>query len=125
MADIARQDVFVTSRELLCAIQRAVRAFADSIGVRVENKGAFKNRFDQITEGMMHNPITKGRGRNQTTLGLVNVKTRIGPRMIGFGCEFVTEREQILFEMIFKRGDIRMPALALARFMIGELEVVP
>ena len=72
LAHIALQDVAVAAGILLAAIQGAVRAFADPVGVAVVDEAALKERLDHVAQGVVHDPVAKGRGADQPPLGLVD-----------------------------------------------------
>ena len=83
LADVALQHIGVVPRQLLRAIQGAVRALTEAVGVRIGDKCAFEDGLDEVTERMMDYPVAEGCGGDQPTLGLVNVEAVVQPRPVG------------------------------------------
>ena len=102
-----------------------MRAFAHTIGVRIENKAALENRLDDIAQCVMRDAVAKRRGADQAALRLVNVKAGVSSRLISLGAEFFLQAQQIVFQTIFKRGNVGMAALAGAGFFVSRSQVVP
>ena len=82
LAHVASQHIAETARKLLGAVERFVRAFADAVGVGVENKRPLKNWFDQIAQRMVYHAVAEGRGGDEAFLGVVDVETVILPRLV-------------------------------------------
>lgn len=73
----------------------------------------------------MDDAVTKRRGGNQAAFRFVDVETRVCARAIRLVAQLGLQREQIVFEVIFKRGDICVTPFAFARFAIGEQQIFP
>ena len=125
LPDVAWQHVGVVSRQLLGAIQGAMCALADAVGIRIGDKCAFEDGFDKVTERVMDHPVAEGCSRDQPTLGLMNVKAVIQPRLVGIGAQLRLQVEQVIFQAMLEGRDIRLPPLALASAVEGQEEVVP
>src|SRR5258708_4233391 len=97
---IAGQNIFVATGELLSAVESAMRAFADTVGIRIENKRTFQWWLDQIAQGVVNHAVTERRGGNEAAFRFVDIKTGIGSGGIGFGFKLVLERQEVVFEMI-------------------------
>jgi hypothetical protein len=59
-------------------------AFADPVGIAITDKATFKEGFNEVTEGMMNDAITKGGGTNKAAFGFMNSETNIPTRAVGF-----------------------------------------
>jgi len=112
-------------RELLGAIQRAVRAFAHAIGVGIKDKTAFKQRFDEIAQAMVNDAVTKGRGGNEAAFRFVNIETVIDSGLICLRFEFMLQLQQIFFEPIFKSSGWWFPAFTLCGAPKRKQQIVP
>ena len=62
----------------------------------------------------MHDPVAEGRRTDQSALGIVDEKTVISARSVGFIFKIVLEGDEIIFQTIFKFGYRPFPALSLA-----------
>jgi len=120
LSHIALQNVTITPRKMLTAIQRAMRPFAFAIGVRIENERPLENRFDDVAQGVMHDAVTERRGGNQSTFRFVNVETGVRAGSIGLIQQFALQRDEIVFQPVLERGGGRAPAFAFCRFAIRE-----
>ena len=74
LADVALQHIGGVPRQLLRAIQGAMRALADAVGIRICDKCAFEDGLNEVTERVMNHPVAEGCSGDQPTLGLMNVK---------------------------------------------------
>src|ERR1022692_1002230 len=81
-AHVALQHVRKTGGGPFGAIQRLVRPHPHAAGIRVLRKAPLEDRFQNLGQGVMHNPVPKRRGRNETGLGLVYAELAIRPRAI-------------------------------------------
>jgi hypothetical protein len=110
--EVALQHVRKAARQLLRAIQRGVRPLADAAGVRVVDKAPLENWLDDLAEGVMHQAVTERRGRNQTRLGIVDVKIVVRPRTIRLRLQFYLQCEQIFFQVVLECRDVGVFAFA-------------
>ena len=85
LAQIALQHIAVTPCKCLCSIQRAMRPLAYPVCITIMDEIAFKDRLDQVTQGMMHHAVAEGRRRDQTPLRLMDIKAAICAGLIGEG----------------------------------------
>ncbi len=74
LAHIALQDIGVAAGKLLGAVQGAVGAFADPVGVRISDEAALEDRLDQVAQGVVDDPVAERGGRDQAALGFVDIK---------------------------------------------------
>ena len=77
LANVKLQDVRKAAGKLLAAGAGAMRAFAQAVGIAVFNKAALKPPFNQVTEGMVYNPVVERGGTDQPVLGIVNKETMV------------------------------------------------
>ena len=125
LADIAGQDVTKTARELCGAVECFVSALADAVGIRIDDERSLEDGFDDIAQRVVNDAVAERRGGNQAILGIMDVKTVILARLVGFILQFTLKLQQVVFQSVFERGDVRVTALAFAGFAIGEQEVFP
>lgn len=120
LLEVYLQHEGVTPGIILRAVKGTVRAFAHPVGVAVFDETALKEGFDLVVQGMMGHPIPKGRGGNQAAFGLVNVKTGVHPRLVGLRGKFMLQGQQVIFQMVFKRGNIGVAAFSFRGPPIGK-----
>jgi len=80
--NVAFKDEFVLSKIFCKAIRSLVLNFAFAAGIRITNKNFFIDRFQNSANGVVNNPISKRRSRNQPALGHGNVKIIVFTRLI-------------------------------------------
>ena len=80
--DIAFKNILVLATELCKPIGSLVLNFAFAAGIRITNKNFFIDRFQNSANGVVNNPISKRRSRNQPALGHGNVKIIVFTRLI-------------------------------------------
>jgi hypothetical protein len=64
---------------------------SSSVGIRVVDKRLLKDRHDDVTKRMMHDPVAVGSGRNQASFGFFDPERFVFSRLIGFGEELMLE----------------------------------
>ena len=80
--NVAAQNIAVLLCEFPQPVYRTMRSFLFAIGIRISNKLCFKNRFDDIANGVMNDTITKRRGADFSLLRFVNHEMHVFPRLI-------------------------------------------
>ncbi len=96
LAQVAGEDVAKAPSVGLAAIEGAVGAFADAVGVAGGDERPLEARFDDVAEGVMDYAVPEWRSGDETALGLVNVEAVIRPGAIGLGDQFFLEQMQIV-----------------------------
>ena len=86
----------------------AVRPIAFPAGKGMIGETLFENRFQDPRQRMMHDPVTKRRGRYESQLWLVHNETTIGTGMISTADEFMLETHDFIFLIEEKSRDIRL-----------------
>ncbi len=107
------------ARKPLGAVDGAVCAFPDTIGVAIVDEAALEKRLYAVAQGVMHDPVTERGGRDQPFFGFVDVEAGVFPRLVTEIRQFALELEQIIFEMIFKLSDVGMSAFAFPALAFG------
>jgi hypothetical protein len=83
--EVALQHVAPAAGELLAAVERAVRAFAEAVGVSICDEAPFPDRLGDVGERMMHHAVSKRRGGDTCTCAArkrgASVKRRLGSWM--------------------------------------------
>lgn len=97
--DVALQHIRVPPRIMLVPFNRLMGSLADAVGIGIVDKRFFKNRFHDLTKGMVYHPISKRRGADKPALGVVDIKGGVRARVVGFGFELGLEAEKQLSEM--------------------------
>ncbi len=123
--DVTLQHIFVASGKAGAAIQGLVVAFLFPVGVAVADKPAFKNRFDNLAQGMMRDSILKWGSTYQPPFGFVDVKTFVGAGLVALVAEFRLQAQQIIFQPMFKGGDVGQAPFAPGGLPIGPSQVGP
>lgn len=119
------QDIRILAGKFLGAVQGAMCALADAIGITIEDETALEDGLDQIAQGVMHDAVAKGRGRDQAALRFMDMETVIGSGTIRMRLQFALQLQEIIFQAVVKRGDVGVSALAFACFLIGEKQIAP
>ena len=89
--NVAAQNIAELLGECLQAVYGAMCAFLLAIGVRIRNKPGFKNWFDDIANGVMHDAVTKWRGADFSLLGFVNYEMHILTWLISEAGQFLLQ----------------------------------
>ena len=71
---IKSQDKLVTSGEFLQPVYRPMCPLAHSVGKAIGDKAAFKVRFNDVAQCMMHHSVAERRGTNQAAFWLADGK---------------------------------------------------
>src|SRR5262245_28317139 len=119
LPQVTLQDIGVASGKFLRALEGAVCAFTEAVRVRVGNKGALKERLNEVTEGMVHDAVAKRGGGNQPLFGLVDEEVGVGARAISMGAQGILQGQKIIFQAVFKGGDGWVSTLTFAGTAVG------
>jgi hypothetical protein len=74
LLDVALQHVAPATGKLLRPVHRAMGAFSYATGVRVIDETTLKDGLDGAAQGVVHHPITKGSGGDETALALLDIR---------------------------------------------------
>ena len=99
-------------------VNGSVCAFIDTVGVAVWDKPHIKDGFNQVTQGMMHHPVTERCGADFSALRLVDVEMMIRAGAIRPGVQFCLKLNQLIRDFMFKICRWDAPTLALRRFAV-------
>lgn len=103
----------VLSQKLATPPDTPVRAFSAPVGERIGYECFFKNRLDDIANGMVYYPVAERSSRYQAGFRLKDFERPIRPRHIRPIGEFFLQQKQLALKMGFESGDIGLVALAL------------
>jgi len=115
LAEVALESVAKTAGETLKTIQRAMGALAHAVGERIGNEAALERRFDDLAKRMVHDPVAKRRGGNQSPFWFVDEEVGVWTRAVRAVAQFGLERQDVFLHAMFEAGDVRMAPLAPRR----------
>jgi hypothetical protein len=99
------------------AFDAFMRALADAAGKRSRDECLLKNRIDYSKNRVMQNTVSHYRLVYSATLGIVNPKAIVGAVLIGFVPQVATQLKDVLFDLLFKLGNIGfIPLVAFENF---------
>ena len=111
------------ARKPLGAVDGAVCAFPDTIGVAIGDEAALEKRLYAVAQGVMHDPVTERGGGNQPFFGFVDVEAGVFPRLVAEIRQFSLDLEQVVFQVALKFSDVGMSAFAFRGFAVGQQQV--
>ena len=123
--NIQPQGISVRTRQLLHTPDSFMSAFAHPIGIAVRIETGLENRFDHLTQGMMHNPIAKRRSADQTPLGFVDVKAFVVARLIRTAGQILLQGKQTVSQLMFESGCCTFTTLATRCRTPGRQQIGP
>ena len=94
-------------------------ALPHSVGITIEDKAALKPGFDDIAEGMMHNPIAEGRRADFALFGIVNVKMLIRTWLVTTAFQFLLQLKQMVRQLMLKTGGADSSTFATPGLAVG------
>lgn len=125
LTDVTLEDETVASREMLCPVQRAMRALADPIRVRPAGKRALEQRLDLQTQCVVHHTIAERRGGDEARLRFVDAETRVPRRLVAARDEVVAQCRELVAEAVLERRDSLVPTFALRCPPVSSNQVLP
>ena len=120
LADITLQHVRVAPGKFLRAIDCAVGALANPVGIAVMDEAPLPDRLDHLAQGMVDHPVSKRRSGDQAALRLMDVEAVVLPRLVGLALSVhlaapgvlapaCVRRPPLLLCRVFRAGRPGMP----------------
>ena len=125
LLDVALQDVAVAAGERRAAVEGAVRALADAVGVAVGDEAALEDRLDEVAQRVVDDAVAERRGGNQAALGFVDVERDVRAGAVSVREQLFLKLEEVVFQAVLEGRHVRVAALAFGGAAIGEQQVVP
>ena len=86
-------------REFREALHRRQGPLSHTVGVGIGNHGLFKDRFDDVHQGMVDHPVPVWGGADDPLLGLVNRKSPIVSGAIRFSPQRLLKGQDVPFQI--------------------------
>lgn len=86
--DVQPQDVTVAASKCLKLIDGSMGTFADAVGVAMRIEAGFKQRFDDVTQCVVDDPVAERRSADAPPLRFVDGEVTIIARPIRFVFQF-------------------------------------
>jgi len=109
----------------LQAVERAVRALADTVGVAVGDELRVEQRLDHIAERVVHHAVAEWCRADLAPLGLVDEEVAIRAGSIGLRLQLALQRDQAVGDLMLEGGGAAFTALAARGELTGPPQVVP
>ena len=123
--DIETQHIAKAARKVLQPIHGAVCAFRSAVGITVTDKTALEPGFDDVAQGMVHDPIAEWRSADFALLGCMNVEVQIGARLVAMAVQGILEFQQVIRQLMLEARGTVQATLATRGFAVGFQQIVP
>ena len=123
LLDVAFENIVTLATERCKPIDRFMRAFVPSASIRIEDKRPIENRFNDVAERVMHDPVAIRRGTDFPQLRLVNVEFMIRAGAIGARLQLLLQAIEFSFQMEIETGDFLLESFAILCFPCGEEQI--
>ena len=125
LADIGAQHVRVLPREVLAALDGAMGALAEAVGVAVRNEDPFESCFDGGAKGVMDDTVAKAGSADAAALGLVDHEMGVGPRPVFAEQQLALQLEQAVGMPVVEGRHRGAAAFAARRALEGAQQACP